>query len=85
MQIELAKIRTLLANYRTLLAHMRTAFAFVIGGLVLIHYFQEFHYLYLYVGITFLIIGLAFTAHGILNFCRMKKEINEIDKPLLTG
>ena len=84
MQIRLAKIRTLLANYRTLLAHMRTAFAFVIGGLVLIHYFQDFHYLYLYVGIAFLIIGLAFAAHGTFSFFRTKKEINQIDEPPLT-
>ena len=78
MQVKLAKIRTLLANYRTLLANVRTAFALVIGGLIIIHYFRDFHFMYLYVGIALLILGVAFAANGVYNFCRTKKEIIDL-------
>ncbi len=75
----LARVRTELANQRTFLSFTRTGFAAIMGGLVMIHYFRDFHELYMYLGFIFLAAGIIILIIGIKSTFYKAHEIHELE------
>jgi putative membrane protein len=74
--IALAKTRTILANRRTLLAYCRTGLAFIIGGLAILHYFDQFHTIYIYLGGGCALTGIITLGIGIHQYRTMSQYID---------
>lgn len=74
---ELSVTRTILANERTLQSFLRTALGCFLGGISLIKFFG--HYIYMTIGIFFLITSIVWTFFGIRKYWMVKKLIRNID------
>jgi putative membrane protein len=78
-QLLSALMRTHLANQRTFLAYLRTMLSFILAGLVLIHYFQHPHDLYIKVGIMVIVAGCLIGLWGIIKTIHLSKRIDSLD------
>jgi len=70
----LAVERTRLANERTMLAYLRTGVALVVAGFSLINFFRE--YIYVWIGVAFVPIGIGMIVGGYLRFHRKRQRIH---------
>lgn len=74
--LKLAYTRTGLAIARTLLAHFRTSLAFIMAGIVLVHYLTEKMGFYFHLGCFFLVFGVLWFIIGIYMSYRVFRHTN---------
>lgn len=74
----LAIERTKLANERTLLTYIRTGLYFLVAGTTLGHLIDTAFWNTM--GLPIIIVGVLFTAYGVVRFIRMGREIERSKK-----
>ena len=69
--------RTKLANERTLLSYVRTSLALIVAGITFIRFFD--YQIIVYLGWSFLPIGVINFILGVIRYHTTRDHINEID------